>query len=260
MGSHDSFLDVKTVIAVIASIIGLLSLVMALGRTPPEDARTNLLRWVEFVGIHRIPEWVKTRRADVAFRRFTTIASVISVAIAAGAAVANYIEHLDDGIGRFKIGATPVSGPPTTAGNETLKWLDVSGDLRLTDVDRWKYAMALHTQTSNPGGGKHCEARLWSKPGDKTSDSVAQEVQPIMRLGSWQIAGGSNIKTVFPDGITINVAQESGPTFNCGYRLSEWFENMSIKPVHFRANITTPDLVDCKDCVEVVFGSINRPE
>jgi hypothetical protein len=44
--------------------------VMALARTGPEDAKSNLSRWAEWVGVGRIPSWLLARSVDQAAYRW----------------------------------------------------------------------------------------------------------------------------------------------------------------------------------------------
>jgi hypothetical protein len=51
-------------LAIWASVTGTLSLLMALARTPPGEAASNLSKWLEWVGIRHIPSWLRARAAD----------------------------------------------------------------------------------------------------------------------------------------------------------------------------------------------------
>jgi hypothetical protein len=56
---------------------------MALARTPPHDAFSNLSKWVESCGFHRVPEWLQDRKADAVAqkwaRRIVAISFLIGV-------------------------------------------------------------------------------------------------------------------------------------------------------------------------------------
>jgi hypothetical protein len=51
-------------IAIWAALIGTAGLLMAFARTGPDEAVSNLSRWVEYIGFHRIPAWLRARNAD----------------------------------------------------------------------------------------------------------------------------------------------------------------------------------------------------
>jgi hypothetical protein len=37
---------------------------MTLARTPPTDAISNLSKWAEWIGIRKIPDWLRSRSID----------------------------------------------------------------------------------------------------------------------------------------------------------------------------------------------------
>jgi hypothetical protein len=53
-----------TALAIWAGVTGTLGLLMALARTPPDEAASNLSRWLEWTGLRHIPGWLKDRAAD----------------------------------------------------------------------------------------------------------------------------------------------------------------------------------------------------
>ena len=62
----------------------LAAIVMALARTGPDEARSNLSKWAETFGIPEVPSWLRMRSADrLAFRGAAT-AMVLLVGLAAG--------------------------------------------------------------------------------------------------------------------------------------------------------------------------------
>jgi hypothetical protein len=80
------------------------------------------------------------------------------------------------------------------------------------------------------------------------------------RGGARDIAGERNSKNVFLAGVTINVGQESGPAFICAYRLSELFEFAKIKPVNLHTSVATSNLVERKNCAEIIVRSSKKPK
>jgi hypothetical protein len=55
--------------AIVGLSVTLAGLIMALARTPPNDAISNLSEWVQWAGLHHIPIWLRDRTADdIAFR------------------------------------------------------------------------------------------------------------------------------------------------------------------------------------------------
>ncbi len=253
----------QTAWTVIAAVITVLGLVIAFARVAPEDARENLIKWADFLGLQRLALRFKKSRPELYIRLGTALAAggagllgnaitklwpyfekpAIEQSQQLTAAQAE-IKLLNDQIAALKTRASPAK----------------SGFLDLDDADRWKISSALRSETVNAGNGKPCEARIWSKPYDKSAEGLVIELPQLIQMGSWHLEGGRNSKTIFPDGVTINVGQDKGPAFSCAYRLSEILESMKIKPVSFRANVTTPDLVECKDCAEIVLGTMKKPD
>jgi hypothetical protein len=45
-------------------LTGLIGLIMLFARTGPDDATSNLSKWIVWAGIHRIPGWLRSRVAD----------------------------------------------------------------------------------------------------------------------------------------------------------------------------------------------------
>ncbi|MCA1428880.1 MULTISPECIES: hypothetical protein [unclassified Bradyrhizobium] len=240
---------------------------MAMGRTPPEDTKTNLLRWAEFFRLHRIPTWVRSQKVDVWARNASVIIAALSTGVATST-LRSLWSPMEKSQDRYvseeqyrelerryqeslrQLNSVPKSATPSPASNF----------FGLDDAKRWHISNILHSQTANVGSGKHCEGRLFSKPNDNSAQQLTNEIPPLLRLGSWHLEGGRNSKSAFPDGVTINVGQDTGPAFTCAYRLSEVLDNMKLKPVTLKVNMATPDLVECKECVEVIFGTIKRPE
>ena len=52
------------VLAIWAAVTGTLGAVMAFARTGPDEAVSNLSKWLEKAGIHRIPQWLRERSVD----------------------------------------------------------------------------------------------------------------------------------------------------------------------------------------------------
>jgi hypothetical protein len=79
----------------------------------------------------------------------------------------------------------------------------------------------------------------------------------VFYLGDWSLEGGRNQKHYFPPGVTIYTGTDTGDSYNCGYRLSEWLRSIGIDHVQFQVNESTPDLTECKnECVELVIGDV----
>ena len=47
-----------------SALTGLVSVIMALARTSPDDAVSNLSKWAKRAGLHDIPQWLRNQRAD----------------------------------------------------------------------------------------------------------------------------------------------------------------------------------------------------
>jgi hypothetical protein len=65
---------------ILGALLGLASLIMALARTPPNDAMSNLAKWAEWVGIHHVPLWLRDRRADQVAVRWALATAIIAAA------------------------------------------------------------------------------------------------------------------------------------------------------------------------------------
>jgi len=88
-------------------------------------------------------------------------------------------------------------------------------------------------------------------------DGFWKEFHPILYYSGWIIEGGPNW-TSFPDGVTINVATDkrNDPAFVCGWQLSQLLQALHVENISFHVNQTTPSLIQCPKCTEVVLGDI----
>ena len=68
-----------TIAGIIGGIIAFIGMVMAFARTSPDDAKTNLARWMEAIGFHRIPKWL----GSFDFEKWASRAGVIITVITA---------------------------------------------------------------------------------------------------------------------------------------------------------------------------------
>lgn len=75
---------------VLGALFALANLIMALARTPPHDAMSNLAKWADWVGIHHIPLWLRDRRADQVAYRWARAAAII-VAVGAVGVTLGYL-------------------------------------------------------------------------------------------------------------------------------------------------------------------------
>jgi len=128
--------------------------------------------------------------------------------------------------------------------------------LGLSDAKRWKVVTAFRdTMAQSIPGNEACHALLASKPRSPSTDEFWKEFQPILYYSGWQLEGGPN-RMLFTDGISINAASDKGAGFMCGWRLSELLQSLHVENVSFHANQTTPNLLRCPECTEVVLGDI----
>jgi hypothetical protein len=249
---------VQTVWAVIAALITIAGLVIAFARLPPEDAKANLGKWANAMQLPLLASLLRSIAPQL-----TKIGAAMIVAGSVsfgGLATNSFFERFFE---------TPETRQKFERDKATLlqQLADqangrppVSGFLSLHDSDRWRLARDFHYQTVNLGNGKPCEARLWSRPNDKSADGLALEIKQVIEVAGWRLEGGRNAKNTISDGVTINVATDNGPAYSCAYRLYEMLEEMKIKPLALRVNLPTPDLVECKDCAEIIFGTSKAPE
>jgi hypothetical protein len=128
--------------------------------------------------------------------------------------------------------------------------------LGLTDAKRWILMAQLHDALVNQIPlGQRCHAFLATKPNSSSAAQFWDEFSTILNYTNWILEGGAN-RSVFPSGITIEVAADKGTAFACGWKLSELLESMNVGPVSFRANQTTPNLLRCPECTEIVIGDV----
>lgn len=132
----------------------------------------------------------------------------------------------------------------------------ISPFLHLTDAKRWSLMTQLRDLLVNQiPQDQRCHAFLASKTPSSSGSAFWSEFQPILNYTNWILEGGAN-RSAFPDGITIQVAAEKGTAFTCGWKLSELLESMNVGPINFRANQTTPNLLRCPECTEIVIGDV----
>jgi hypothetical protein len=67
--------------AFVVSIVPFLGLLMALARTGPDEAVSNLSKWAQKAHIHRAPEWLARKNADAFVRTWGTRAIIALVPI-----------------------------------------------------------------------------------------------------------------------------------------------------------------------------------
>jgi hypothetical protein len=67
--------------AIWAALTGTVGAVMALARTPPDDAVSNLSKWAVWAGLHHVPEWLRNRRADDIAYRWASISLVVLIIV-----------------------------------------------------------------------------------------------------------------------------------------------------------------------------------
>jgi hypothetical protein len=72
------------VFAVWSALAAAAGVIMALARTSPTEARSNLSKWIEWAGIHQIPTWLQARSADQMVFRWATIAMAFLLALGIG--------------------------------------------------------------------------------------------------------------------------------------------------------------------------------
>src|SRR5271166_5951195 len=70
---------VQWAFAVWAAFIGSVGALMAIARTSPEDAFSNLSKWAERFGVHHIPNWLRDRRIDDVVFRWSRYAFVVLI-------------------------------------------------------------------------------------------------------------------------------------------------------------------------------------
>ena len=69
--------------ALVSIFIGCASLIMAFARTSPEDASSNLSKWVDKLGFRKLAAWIRDRKSVYLVYRWARIALIIAVALAA---------------------------------------------------------------------------------------------------------------------------------------------------------------------------------
>jgi len=79
--------------AVIGVLIGVTGLMMALARTPPTDAVSNLSKWVEWAGIGHIPIWLRNPDVDRKASRWSRITLAALIVISAFGTVFYFQEY-----------------------------------------------------------------------------------------------------------------------------------------------------------------------
>ena len=65
--------------AVATTLVGLVMFAAQIG---PDEARSNLSKWVEKAGIHSIPRWLRSRKADrfvLRWGKWALVATSVSV-------------------------------------------------------------------------------------------------------------------------------------------------------------------------------------
>ena len=243
-------MDIHTFGAFILGVVAVLGLLMALARTPPDHAKTNLTLWIEAIGFHRIPAWLRSFEADKWARRVGGFASLLAAIVGIVASLGNL---------NRSIPVRPLKPSENTQVSATSgATLPKSPFLGIDDADRWRLSNELRFQTVNLGNGTPCQARVWEKPQDETSRLGQTEMKDLIVAAGWRYEGGSTGRNIFFDGVSLNVATDNGFPFNCAYRLYELYQELKFTLVNIRPNTVSPELIGCKDCVEIVYGHLAR--
>jgi hypothetical protein len=66
-----------------SALTGLVSVIMALARTSPDDAVSNLSKWAKRAGLHDIPQWLRNQRADEIAYHWAKISLIVLITIGA---------------------------------------------------------------------------------------------------------------------------------------------------------------------------------
>ncbi len=267
-------LDWKLVVAILAAIISLLSLIVAAGRTPPGEAQTNLVKWAIFFRLRKPPGWVRSKKVDSWMLLVTPIVAVVSGALSTYVGTTVYLKH--KGLADLRTERTErelwereqASRQQFTSTmlyqSDLIKW-QKSGQTRplsnyipfkfemLSDAGRWHYATILRQTSSVSESDRQCEVRLWTTK-DSTSQTFADEVSQIISAAGWHIRPGKAPRTYYSPGIAINTAEKTSRSFRCGYLLSDFMQILTGKP-DLRPGIESPDLKECEHCVELVIGA-----
>lgn len=151
------------------------------------------------------------------------------------------------------LAVVPQPSPPLQ--NSTAP-LPKSPFLGLDDAKRWQIFAALQRDLRN-NGAKHCDVRMWIKPGSASASDFWQEISPILTNLNWDMAGSDTSRTAFPDGITLSVGVDNGEPFNCAFRLEQFLDSQGIGPPSIRVSQVSPDLIKCQNrCMEMVIGDV----
>jgi hypothetical protein len=67
-----------------AVAIPLLALLMAVIKTNPDEIRSNISKYLEWAGVHRIPEWLRSRGADQLVFRWAAVSMAFLITIGVG--------------------------------------------------------------------------------------------------------------------------------------------------------------------------------
>jgi hypothetical protein len=136
------------------ALLALASLVMALARTPPTDAISNLSKWAEWLGIRDIPSWLRDRRADRWAGDIAILVVILGVGLYAWLSEQNWSSSLTTGnppLSESKPQATPPSmASPLYPANLTSD----EKKLFLNKIDRYKgkvKTVAINRSTPSDG-------------------------------------------------------------------------------------------------------------
>jgi hypothetical protein len=129
--------------------------------------------------------------------------------------------------------------------------------LGLNDLQRWKNSNSLRGQTLRQGRVE-CHLIVATDPESPAPNQIWPEIIPLLNASGWTVEGSHIPKTFFPAAFAVSVAKDEGYAFNCGYRLSEFLQQLHIKEVTFKSSVTSPDLLECKEdnCVQMTMGNV----
>jgi hypothetical protein len=239
-----------TTLAVWAGVTGTAGLVMALARTPPNEAASNLSKWLEWIGFHHIPRWLRDRAADRWVLRYGLVMMAILFFVG-GIGFDNWVRPpiVPTSLSSSPPSPTFVSSPPIVnpIHDEGAKW-------RLTKNLRYLA----------PNINGICEIMIVRYP-SPYSEVYADDLKEILTAVGWPFKEKFAQESL-PRGLSL-VSTESPLAKDCNKALTQRFSN----DVHLPGGIDmhwllpqeiTPYMKNCSnpmDCIQIGIGLERQP-
>jgi hypothetical protein len=214
--------------AVWAALTSTVGVVMALARTGPDEAKSNLSKWIEKFGLR----WLAARLRSPLIDQRVFRAGLFAMGVLL------FIGGL--GVGTWWAAGTAYSLPKSPI-------------FHITELDRWHLTKEIHNNSPMENGRIACSTIVSFR---QSAQPLYDEVYNIMYYSGWLFKRTPSTPS-FPSGISLFVASDSGVPFQCGSILRDFLrQSVGFDTVSLRVEPTLV-LKECNNqCIDMRIGDV----